>query len=230
METTVHQPPEEHEEAGFTSVSQDPTQPENGEPHLQESDPGEDAQDCEALQETAFTGEEPGSAENGEAPEEVEFTDISEGEPAQDAEDGQPPEEGEFIDVSEDDDNPEEQDSQEEDSSSDADKTEEPAVETLSLHVHRTIATGRTVLSVITNSTDPYYRVEPNLDSLADGLPLLQQLYDEAAAHWQDSPRYPASPEHKPKPPARTQPRTDAPNRQQSNASQQQPAQQASLL
>lgn len=200
MDKTVHDPLTDSQPGGDTD---------RGEFTDLSEEPGDSQiQDTEKTGFTGVSEEERGEPRDSE---EIDFTDVSEGEP------------GSTIDA-------EQPESQEEDSSGESEEPEEPATETLSLHVHRTIATGRAVLSVITNSTDPYYRVEPNLDSLTNALPLLQQLYEDATAHWQNSPRYPESPEHKPQPPTRTQPRNNPParaSRQQDNAPQ---AQQASFL
>ena len=67
-----------------------------------------------------------------------------------------------------------------------------PASETLSIHVHRSFSSGRTVIAVLSGTTDPYYHQEQHLDSLADSLALLPAIYGQATDQWTDAPRYPS--------------------------------------
>lgn len=110
----------------------------------------------------------------------------------------------------------------------------EPTSETISFHIHRTIASGRTVITVLTGTTDPYHRTETSLARPEDALPMLPGIFLEAQAHWEHTPRYPASEKHaKPASGQRQTPPANSRNREQqpdSSKVRQLDSQQASLF
>lgn len=71
------------------------------------------------------------------------------------------------------------------------DEPKAPTADTLSFHIHRIIATGRTVITVKTADTDPYYHSIPSLPSLEEAIAQLPALHQSALGHWQETPRYP---------------------------------------
>lgn len=134
---------------------------------------------------------------DGDDTKDITFSDISE----------EPGEEQPDTDASEDPntENAEEGDnagSSEDSEASAEEQPKEPTAETVSFHVHRTLATGRAVITVKTSDTDPFFQIQPNLPSLADAIPLLPEIYQAAAQHWESKPRYPDA-EAKDKPPAK---------------------------